>query len=476
MLLGVAIAALVAAATVLGFREFGPAVTTYNLAVLFSEPEIEKGQYPNGMAFSPSDLRSAAVIEQVYDINDLAEFGIDLQTFQRAITVSAYAPAMDSLAARYRDRLQERNLTFEEKKTIEDAYRRELAELSNPGSLISLTLPNKFGIARAVATKTLNDIPAVWADIYINRLGAFSVLRDKSGSALVDVTLVEQLDYPILFDYIEKKAGELKDRLDEISAVAGVSTLLSEKSGKSVGDLIRDLQAVREYRVTRDLRPAVEQGLSRTPAKTLASYRDLLDRMAIEMAANRERSDMVSQVVGEADRTAGIPAGGNEAGGPVPQFDGGFMDKLIDLSDRGAGRAFKEDLLHRKLSIEEDNARLREESERVRRRVAAIEAATGGAAPAGVEATEFLASARQMADMLNAIWDDGNRIAEQASVRKLNHEKRLYVPAALDGRPKIEEPWMLSVWTIAFVMLLALLGAAIGLTVSLVRRAPGAAS
>ena len=49
-------------------------------------PQAAQSKYPNGSAFSPSDIVSNTVLEKVWTENKLADKGIKLQDFQKSLT------------------------------------------------------------------------------------------------------------------------------------------------------------------------------------------------------------------------------------------------------------------------------------------------------------------------------------------------------------------------------------------------------
>lgn len=468
------VALLLSVAALFAFRTLGPITTTYNTALVLTMPGAEPGKYPNGTSFSPSDLRSPNVLSRVYEQNSLRNWNMSLEEFVDSVGVTLYALGMDSISGRYRDRLADRNLTFEEKKSIEEEYRQQIAGLINTGVLVTLDVPDQFGIPAQVARKVVNDIPAAWADIFINQLGAFSNFKDRSGATLVDGSFAASLDYPVYLDYIESQVDILESHLDSIAALPNGSTTLSSKSGKTIGDLSRDLGALKEFRIRRTLQPLVDLGPSKTPEITIISYRNQFNHLDIDAQTARERSSAVTSVVGEAETTlapsAPAPVPDSPLASSIAQFDGSFVDKIIDLSLKGSGREFKEGLLGKKLEIEDNGISVQEKKERLSRRIASIEAFVTDPAKVVGKAEVFVDTSKEVDAGLNAIWEDSNQIVTQVDPLQLNFDKVLYKPAALESDVQISRPGMLRTRNLAFVGIMTVLGAAIGFAVFLLRQ------
>lgn len=466
---------LLALAALFALRTVGPAEISYNSAIVVTFPDRESGKYPNGVAYSPTDLLSPAVLSEVHDRNRLDDAGVPLTAFTSYVTVSPYSPLADSLVARYRQRLSDRNASFEERRAIEADFGEQLAALSRNGVLITLQLPVTSSITADMAQKILADIPAVWSDIYVNRLGVVTFGVPVSGSTLVDRTLLGSLDYPLQFDYIEGQIEKASVRVNQVSALPGADTALSTESGKSVSDLRRDLDALGEFVVARVLEPIINQGISRTPEQTALSYRQSISQLRLKQQSSEARARAVAGVLKDVDSQAGqVAATGAQqptigAAPTMTQIDGSLVDRIIALSSQGSEFGYRRELLGDKLTIENTGIDVSDSIARISARIQAIEALATSGALAQDSVEVFEGGVQMVATTLDTIWDETNSLHRQLGAEQLNPDKLLYRPMALEEDKRISQPSPLSIWTIGFAVALTLVGAMLGFLVYLSR-------
>jgi hypothetical protein len=434
-----ALFAFISALFIFHFRVAVPPLATYRTAITLTMPGAESGKYPNGMSFSPSDLRSPAVLRDVYKANEVEKLGLDFQTFNNMVTVEAYSPVLESIIARYRIRLDNKLLTFEERKQIEAEFEAAVSSIEGRALVVTMNIPDNWNIPAALGAKLASDIPAKWADLYLNRLGALRLPVANSNAPLVNMTLLKSLDYPLAYDYLIDQTDKMAKRIGEVAQLPGTTSLLSKMHGKSVADLQRDLDAMSEFRLRRVLRPIVELGLTKSPAMTAITYENMIGNLNIASKSNAERSRLVTGIVADVDaNTAQIsqnsPGGNGSANTSVMQpFDGTFVDKIIELSSKSSGVAFRETLLEKKFGFENDGVSTGELSTRLMNRLAAIRRfdANGNANPDLVPA--FEAGAAAVVLELDQLWSETNDILEQANLSRIGTDKSLYVSQELPG-------------------------------------------
>lgn len=457
-----------ALAAFLGFRTIGPAETSYNSAIVVTFPSREAGTYPNGVAFSPTDLLSPAVLSEVHDRNQLDTAGVSLDAFLSLVAVSPYSPLADSVSERYRAKLGTRNISFEERRALEAEFAAQLAAVSNHGVLITLQIPSTSPITEDMARKILADIPTVWSDVYINRLGAVAFGAAVSGGALVDENLLQSLDYPLQYDYLEQHIDKASARIDQIAKLPGATSLQLTGSGKSIADLRRELDTLEDFSVVRALLPLVDQGLSRAPEQTVLSYRNAIRQLQFSKRASDQRVEAVSEVLRDVERpeTQGASVGANptaaESFPTVTQIDGALIDRVIDLSSRGPEFGFRRELLDGRLTIQNTSINVAGQIDRLTTRIQAIEAFSPSDARLKESADVFTEGVRFVSAALNGIWDETNRLHTELGTTQLSQDKLLYKPASLEEDVRVSQTSLMSMWSIGFVITCGLVGALLG--------------
>jgi hypothetical protein len=476
VVLGAFAAALLASAAILLFRAAVPQLATYRSGITLTMSGADPGKYPNGTEFAPSDMRAPIVLSAVHDDNNLSDRGIDLPTFAGMVTVEAYSPILESTIDRYRKRLDNKQLTFEERKLVEAEFSASMGSILGRDVVVGVTVSDSWHVSKELGTKLASDIPAKWADIYVNQLGAARLPVSVSGTALVDRALLAGLDYPLAYDYLDELKRKLGSRISEISALPGASTLMSHPTGKSLADLQRSLEAVSEFRMRRVLQPIVDLGLTKSPKMTAITYENMIENLNLTSRSTAERSQLVSGIVTDVDangsRASAQVGGGSgfSTAGMMPQMDGTFVDKIIELSSKGSGVAFREDLLQRKLGLENDGVSTKELSTRFAQRLGAIKEfdTLNDTNPELVPT--FVQGAASVAAEMDTLWTETNNILEQVNLKRLNFDKALYKSSELAGNVVISREPLLTQRMILIVAAASVLGALIAAAAFAIRQ------
>ena len=473
-LLGALAGLLFAVFALVSWRAVGPVTTTYNAAFVITLPEREQGKYPNGMVYSPTDLLSPSVLAQVHEINKLEANGISLADFGNMVSVTTnYSPLNGTVSERYRQRLADRNISFEEKRAIEQDYRNEINAVAASGILLTVRIPDSAGLTAQEARKILADIPRTWSDLFINRFGVVSFGAPVSGSKVIDRALLASLDYPLQYDYLYTAAARVRARIAELQALPGAGSLLDRETGKSYLDLANEIESLVEFQLEKSLQPLIEVGLSRTPEATILIYQNQIARLELERRRFSDKSRIVGEVVSQSDTLsvgALEPAGEASAQSPsIPQFDGSFVDRIIELSQKGGGQEFREDLLGRKLDLENESVDVEGRVRLLSARLEAIRkdsqiASQGETREVFEQGTDFVAAS------LDSVWQSANRIFADMSLRQLSQDKQLYRPAAMDPDLIIKRAGLLNLVSTVFLALALITGAILGVGTRLAYR------
>ena len=465
-----------------------PSVTTYRSAVTLTMKGAKPGEYPNGSSFAPSDLRSPAVLDAVYQNLSLENFKFSRVDFANAINVEAFSPSIDGITARYQARARAKNITPEELKTIEEVYRNELLAAQNEGMQVLFTVDGKFGIPDEIGRQVVASVPAVWSQVFIESLGVISYQIARSAADLIDQGLVETLDYPLVFDYIESSEKELEKRLSAISQLPNSTNVAVLDSTQTLFDLQRRALNARAFSIEKIMRPIVDKGLSRTQSLTVLAYENRAQVIEIDEKSDVQKSQSISSLIRERNATdaplgsgvgasAGIQGATGSGSGNFSTLGDGVVDRIVALSISSAGAQFREQLLNEKMGVENSITEKIRERRLIERRLAGIRSqGPGGELPdrdALVAAFESAAASTIME--LNDIWRRANEILSIVSRERLNLDKQLYASLPSDDMQS-STPFYRSVylWSVflGIIALFSLAGLAAYLLSSIVNK-PG---
>jgi hypothetical protein len=475
-ILGALIVGLISLAILLLARVALPEVATFRTALVITMPNSADGKYPNGSDFAITDLRSTAVMEQVYRSNNLSDYGLKLDKFLGMVSVEAYSPAFDNISDRFRARLDNKTLNFEERKIIEGEYAEALKSLKSNAIMVSLSVPESSKIPDSVAKKTVDDIPAAWADVYINQLGVANLPLAVSGADLVDKAYVSDLDFPLAYDYLVGQSDRLVHQIESISNLPGSISLISKSSGKSISDLQRDLEAIREFRLELGMKPIVDQGLSRDPSATLLTYVNKISSLEKDASAQSQYAGKVSIILGDLRTNTNSAASGtvpsaNAAAQIAPQFDAGFVDKILELSKGGETLEFEKGLLEAKLKFENTSVGIMDRRARMfERRDALLNSTLTTDARAALE-KKFTIGMDQATIELNALWGESKKFVEELGAKRFNYDKALYQLNELAGEKRVERSSLINRYFLLVLSLALIVGGLIGFVIFGWRRA-----
>lgn len=474
---GALVASAIGVGLVIGSRLLFPSVNTFRTALVITMPGAEEGKYTNGSAFALTDLKSPAVLDDVFQTNKLFDYGVTFSNFLGMVSVETYAPSFDSVAERFRTRLSDKALTFEEKKLIESEFQQAIGSLRSKSAIVSLSLPENSKIPDSVAQKIVDDIPAQWASLFVDRLGVANLPVPVSGAKLIDKAFLDSLDFPIAYDYLDAQSAKLKSRLSDIAGLPGAISFVSQESGKGIADLQREAEAIDEYRLRLSLKPLVDQGLSKDPTVTVLIYKNKINDLQKDAAVQAEYSGKVNTVINDfrSNKTAQVPTGGQGTGVatmvPGPQFDGAFIDRIIDLSKQGGGVEFEQGLLQKKLELENLNVSY---SDQMRRLTERRDAIINNALPLELRKSfeeKFVSGVEQAAAEFNKLWEASYEFLDQLDTKRLNNDKALYRLSELPSNMRIGRSSLLTQTSALIILASGFVGALAGFANFVWRRA-----
>jgi hypothetical protein len=443
-------------------------------AVLADDPATAWAKYLNGVQYSPNDLRSAAVLDEVYRLNNLQDFGLDMRRFSGSVSVEPYSPAQASVADRYRSQLARRNITSEERKALEDQFRLAINQAKYDGAIITFIVPDSVQIPASVANKVVSDIPLVWSRIYGEMLGVGENIG-RSEMMLADSDLARALDYPLAYDYLRGAHRTLVERIDQAMTVPGAATAVLQDPPMTLSDLSRLAHQLGAISISGTLRAIADTGLSRNAYLTTLEYESKVERLKAEERLASQKAAAIRAVSlddlqpqgGEAmEAIAGVPTRLSPSAGAIISDD--VIDKVIGLARIREGAEFKQELAERHLAFLEEAAVLADQRQAAAARLQALRSSAISAEQAAAMEKEFAQQRDFVVGQLNGLWSQLSELQKLVSVERLGGEKRLFAALPIDDRVVrttfYSSPYL---WMLAFGLPIAL-GIA-GITIYILR-------
>lgn len=403
---------------------------------------LKQKKYPNGRLFSISDMVAPAILQRVYEQNNLQEFKIEPGEFAAAVSVLPYAPVYDEIASRYRSELSDRKLKFAERQLIEESMFRELTEMASKGALITLTLNSRFGIPENLGRKIVNDISSTWAKFSIEQLGVLKLPDLVVSSNPIDIGFLQTLDTASSLLLQDESVQELRKRIKSISDLGGADSVIDEKSGYTLQDLQRQLSMFGNYRLKKLWGHLLATGSIDQSSSTLVAFQSRRDQLKfMENALTQEAADLDRALNTYSARSV-VPA--NEGrktvvarpqGPAVPQLSAGFLDRLVAFAADQQDIAFRQNMVDRQIKLNQSAMAISLEIERLNGFIDGIKNIQSQADPSDLGAQKHIKTdLQETAITLNGYWEIASHLFAQLNEKRLSYDSRLYVKLPLSSK------------------------------------------
>ncbi|HYK03002.1 MAG TPA: hypothetical protein VE974_14675 [Thermoanaerobaculia bacterium] len=197
----------------------------------------DNGQYPNGLAFSGSDIIDTPVLRTVYDANQLGRF-MSFSDFSRSTVVLESNAALEALAREYEAKLANPRLTAVERERLEAQFQQKRASLQK--NEYALNLATREGVTRipaSVTSKVLYDILRTWADFAASsrQVMVHRVPLVTQQTVGLYATAGDDLLASLL--YLRITANELQKNIDALNGLPGAEIIRSNTRKLSLPEL-----------------------------------------------------------------------------------------------------------------------------------------------------------------------------------------------------------------------------------------------
>ncbi|HDZ90565.1 MAG TPA: hypothetical protein ENH37_07800, partial [Deltaproteobacteria bacterium] len=200
---------------------------------------VDKGQYPNGMRFSTSDIISVPVMDRVYKENGLEQY-MEFRDFKAALAIIQTNDYLEFLEYEYAAKLSDKKLSVDARRRIET----EFLEKKKSALIPVYTLMWDLGSGEAIepisadqVAKTLNDILRAWAE-YAHRVkGATQYQISLVSRNILSKKDIDEQDYYIAMDMLRLGIKRIIADIRKLEGVPGAKTLKIGKDRVSLSDL-----------------------------------------------------------------------------------------------------------------------------------------------------------------------------------------------------------------------------------------------
>jgi hypothetical protein len=225
------------------------------------------------------------------------------------------------------------------------------------------------------ATIQLAEIPTSWPSAPAGqRVSSLGTPINLYSDRLFDEGELANLDYLIALDLLRQRGRLIRDNVEQIQSRSFGNAARDPQTNLSARDVGRLLSDLEDYTLKQLTAPVLSLGIAKNPDVVNLYYRSRLEELQREKqtlaskaqvleVANKNYQGLVSGV------PAGAPAQPGGGGGQfpptsatvIPQFGDAFLDRIIELSQKGGDTEFRQKLLEETVSLQQRAADTDEE-------------------------------------------------------------------------------------------------------------------
>ncbi len=338
-----------------------PRHTTAQLGFRLLFEGADRGKYPNGTPFSPSEITALPILERVYRENGLDQYGT-LEQFKSSLVVLQTSRSLEQLEAEYNAKLAEPRLLAAERQVLEREFAERLESLNNSEFRLTFMLDRGLReMPRSLASKVIAEIVSGYAEYADRYKGALKYRVAVPSRNVIPPGLAEDGDYVVSLDMLRGIVATLQESITELKEVPNALTIRVGASGMGLADLEARLIGLRRA----ELGPMIEFArvirASRNTALTIQYLRSQqfavrLDREAASRKAGVYLESLRTYVAAQPGSSSGpgqTPIGGRSPGDAagnmpalIPQLGDSFFNRLMELGTKGDDASYRQNLVN----------------------------------------------------------------------------------------------------------------------------------
>ena len=231
----------------------------------------DRGEYPNGLPFTGSDIISNPVLSEVFSANGLDQY-FSYEAFRNAIfVVQAPTVGLEMLSAEYDERIAG-PMPSASRASIDEQFRERRELIEQPLYALDFIQPVRGEDAPDVLLeKVLSDVLTSWARYAVESKHVFDYEIDVPNPNMLRTDLVAADNDAIRLDTLRGRINRILASLDELAALPGAGLVRVGEKMVSLSDTRVQLEDLRQS----NLRPLLIQVLAQgNPAgrQAVASY------------------------------------------------------------------------------------------------------------------------------------------------------------------------------------------------------------
>ena len=331
-------------------RSYMPRATVARQTIRFTFDGAERGEYPNGMPFSPKDVLAAPVLDQAYSALQLSGY-LKPEEFASRLTIYQASRDMEMLQLEYQQKLSNTKLLQPERESLERDFKAKMDALR--GRVYTVAFDgSELPISVATTERVVSKIPEVWAEFTQTTRGVKNYdIALVTSAALADG---DSSDYLSRAETLRSTSRRLLESVRKLEGLPG-SNLVRDTTGGSLGDLREEI--LNNYRISvlpsyiNHLRIAYENQPERGREGSDIRIANQERRQKLAMAKAQEVASAFREYItlnsGAVSPTANSAGALPQAGTGQPLGLGSQMPAIMSLSEGFFDRVIAQGIMSR---------------------------------------------------------------------------------------------------------------------------------
>jgi hypothetical protein len=303
------------------------------------------------MRFTPADIVSTPVLEEVYRRDQLEKF-LPFDQFKNAFAVINRNPALERLRREYEGILDDRKLTPVVRQKVEDEFESKSGAIQNGEfTLVAMNSAHAAEGPADLAGKVMEDILTVWADQSRSRgvfLFDFGIYSDN----ILDELALSTSDYTILMDRIGLTIKRVLGNLDELTSIPGAQLVRVGDRQISTVEIAAALHDDMDFDL-KEIGSLINTfSLFRDKFISESYLREQIFRLDLATRELQSRNEGIQRILenysalGRSGAQGGDSHSGPAAAGSIvsPQLSDTFLDRMMTLSGQNTDVTFRQSL------------------------------------------------------------------------------------------------------------------------------------
>jgi len=382
-------------------------VSIWTADVQFVFAGADRGEYPNGMPFTASDLLSPPVLQRaINNVEHLPE-DLDVAGLSSMLSVAAYFPGADELRASYEARLND-ELSLAEIQELEATFLRDFHRGAHNRARLFLTSSR----SDLPVTELLQAIPVAWSDYMQKDYGVFRTDRTLYSQLAVDIDSVNKADPLMVYLLLRQQVLLLNQNTQVLQEEPGSGNVVDSESGLGLADIKARIDRFNELVLEGQITDLLQAAAQRNPEQARRFLDIRIARHSQDLALLQSKSTAVEQALDDYDVdqftavesvTDGMGVNGEN-----------FLNRLIALGVEGGDMEFRQELTRERLDFDLEAALVASDQQRLMSLIGELDQNVSGNAgaelPDGLQTDQFsdrldrlLVSSQQLFDVINRL-------------------------------------------------------------------------